>query len=175
MAMSPPRLKVGSNSFRTRKTSRSYLPGSCLGSMYTGPTCPLYLSSREICAGAVVSVIEAQASWPGREYNAPLAMRRNKWCSLLGGPVHVSRDLLTMPMQLLWGIGVVEHVHRDLLTFFESKQWPRELSIVGSGRNDSLRRDLNRRRFDVQCVVCGSGLVRRNHRFTVLNLLLRLS
>src|SRR2546430_14311302 len=42
MAMSPPRLNVGSNSFRTRKTSRSYLPGSCLGSMYTGPTCPLY-------------------------------------------------------------------------------------------------------------------------------------
>ena len=80
-----------------------------------------------------------------------------------------------MPMQLLWRIGVVEHVHRDLLTFFEPKQWPRELSIVGSDRNDSLGRDLNRRRFDVQCVVCGSGLVWRNRWFTVLNLLLRLS
>ena len=80
-----------------------------------------------------------------------------------------------MPVQLLRRIGVVEHVHRDLLTFLEPKQWPRELSVVGSDGNDSLRRNLNRRRFDAQCVVCGSGLVWRNHWLTVLNLLLRLS
>ena len=175
MAMSPPRLKVGSNSFRTRKTSRSYSPGSCFGSYVHRPHLSAILSSREICAGAVVSVIEAQASRSGREHNAPLAMRRNKRRSLLRGSVHVGRDLLTMPMQLLRRIGVVEHVHRDLLTFLEPKQWPRELPIVGSDGNDSLRPDLNRRRFDVQCVFCGSGLAWRNHRFTVLNLLIRLS
>ncbi len=169
MAMSPPRLNVGSNSFRTRKTSRSYLPGSCLGSMHTGPTCPLYCPGREICAGAVVSVIEPQTSRPGREHNAPFAMRGNKWRSLLRGSVHVSRDLLTMPMQLLRCIGVVENVHRDLLTFLEPKQWPRELSIVGSDGNDSAGRDLNRRRSDAQGVVCGGGFALRSHWFTVLS------
>src|SRR5439155_22242589 len=102
-------------------------------------------------------------------------MRRNKRCSLLGGSVHVSRDLLTMPVQLLRRIGVVGHIHRGLLTFFEPKQWPRELSIVRSDGNDSLGRNLNRRRFYAQCVVCGSGLAWRNRWFTVLNLLLRLS
>src|SRR6266481_3673599 len=102
-------------------------------------------------------------------------MRRNKWCSLLGGSVHVGRDLLTMPMQLLRRIGVIEHVHRDLLTFLEPKQWPGELFIVGSDGNDTLGRDFNRRRVDVQSVVCGSGLAWRNRCFTVLNLLLPLS
>src|SRR5207249_8526671 len=102
-------------------------------------------------------------------------MGRNERGPLLGGSVHIRRDLLTMPVQLLWCVGVVEHIDRDLLTFLKPKQWPRELSIVGSNGNDSLRRNLNRRRFDAQCVVCGSGLVRRNRWFTVLNLLLRLS
>ena len=80
-----------------------------------------------------------------------------------------------MPMQLLWCIGVVEHVHCDLLTFLKPKQWPRELSIVGSDRNDSLGRDFKGRCFDVQCVVCGGGVAWRNRWLTVLNLLLRLS
>src|SRR5207237_6668357 len=124
-------------------------------------------------AGAVVSVIEPQACRPGREHNAPLAMGRNKRRSFLGGAVHVGRDLLTMPMQLLRRIGVVEHVHRDLLTFFEPKQWPGELSIVRSDGNDSLGRNLNRRRLYAQRVVCGSGRPRRNRWFTLLNLLLR--
>src|SRR5207249_2302578 len=90
-----------------------------------------------------------RVAYPSR---ATLALRRNKWRSLLGGSVHVGTDLLTMPMQLLWRIGVVERVHRDLLTFLEPKQWPRELSVVRGDGNDSLRRDLNRRCFDAQCV-----------------------
>src|SRR5437660_605093 len=120
------------------------------------------LSSREVCTGAIVGVIEPQASRSGLEHNAPLAMRRNKWRSLLGGAVHVGRDLLAMPVQLLRRIAVVEHVHRDLLTFFEPKQWPRELSIVRSDGYDSRGRDLDRRRFDAQGVVCDSGLAWRN-------------
>src|SRR4029077_18342074 len=133
------------------------------------------LSSREICAGAVVGVIESQACRSGREHNAALAMRRNKRRSLLGGSVNVGRDLLTMPMKLLRRIGVIEQVDCDLLTFLEPKQWPRELSIVGSHRNNSLGRDFNRRRFNPQGVVCGSGLAWRNRWLTVLNWLLRLS
>src|SRR5258708_14814002 len=99
-------------------------------------------------------------------------MRRNKWPSPLRGSGYVSRNLLTMPVQLLRRIGVVEHVHRDLLTFLEPKQWPRELSIVGSDGHDSLVRDLNRRRCDAQCVIWGRGLAWRNRCGTMLNWLL---
>src|SRR4029077_3968403 len=124
-------------------------------------------------AGAVVAVIEPQTSRSGCEHDAPLAMRRNERGTLLRSSVHVGRDLLTMPVQLLRRIGVVGHIHRDLLTFLEPKQWPRELSIVRSDGNDSFGRDLNWRHFDAQGIVCGSGLVWRNRWFTMRSWLLR--
>ncbi len=143
--MSPPRLKVGSNSFSTRNTSRSYLPGSCFGSMYTGPTWPLYCPAERFAPARIVRVIKAKPAGSRREHDAPLAMRGNERRALLGGAVHIGRDFLAMPVQLFGRIGIVVHVHGDLPAFLEAKQRPRELSVVGSRRDDALGRDLDGR------------------------------
>jgi len=91
-------------------------------------------------------------------------MRRNERSAFLGRSVYVGRYHLTVPMQLLWRVGVVVHVYCDLLAFLKAKQWPRELPVVCSRRNDPVGRDLDSRRFDVQRVVGGTGLRRGSRR-----------
>src|SRR5882762_5915853 len=59
-----------------------------------------------------------------------------------------------MPVQLLGCIRVVMNIDRNLAALFETKQRARKLSIVCSGRDDSLGRDLDGRLLNVQCVVC---------------------
>ena len=126
-----------------------------------GPNFAAVLSSGEVRTRAVMRVIKAEARWPGREHDPPLAMRRNERRAFLGRSVHVRRYHLAVPMQLLRRVRVVEHVYCDLPAFFKAKQWPRELPVVGSCRNNPVGRDLDRRRFDVQRVVGGTGSERR--------------
>ena len=116
------------------------------------------LPGSEVGACAVVRVIEAEARRLRREYNSPLAMRGNKRRAFFGGAVHVGRHLLAMPVQLFRRISFVVNVYSDLLAFLEAKQRPGELSIVGCHGDDSLGRDLDRRRLNVQHIIRGAAL-----------------
>src|SRR6266480_3350656 len=69
-------------------------------------------------------------------------------------------------MQLLRCVGVVVNVHADLLAFLEAKEWSREVTIVGRGRNDALGGDLEGGRSNVERVVRGIVSVSWIGRFT---------
>src|SRR5208282_3000684 len=126
-------------------------------------------SGSEVGAGTDVGVIEAETSRSWREHDAPQAMRGNVRRSLLGGAIHVGRDILAMPVQLLGRIAIVEHVHDDLPAFCEPEQWARKMPVVGNEGNDAVGRDLDRRSCDPQRVVCRSGLAWRGRRSAARN------
>src|SRR5215469_393798 len=58
-----------------------------------------------------------------------------------------------MPVELFWRVGVVVNVQHNWAPFLEAKQRTGKLTIVSSGRNDSLGCYLEGRSFDVQRVV----------------------
>ena len=87
-------------------------------------------------------------------------MCRNKGRSLFSSPVNACRNHLAVPVQLLRSVGIVEHVDRDLLTFFEAQERTWELPVVGNRRNDPLRCNLNGARANAQSVI-GPGTYRR--------------
>ena len=127
-----------------------------------GPNFAAILSGRKVCTRAVMRVIKAQGRRPWCEHDPPFALRRNRRRAFLECSVYVGGHRLTVPMQLLRSVGFVIHVDCRLLAFFEAKQWPWELPVVCSGRDDPIGGDLNRRRFDVQRVIRGPGLRRRS-------------
>src|SRR5271166_5090241 len=71
----------------------------------------------EVGAGTVVAVIEAQAGGVRGETYAAFAVRGNPGRTLFSGAVHVGRDLLSMPVQLLGRVGVIEDVDGNRLAF----------------------------------------------------------
>src|SRR5580700_8022907 len=79
------------------------------------------LSGGQIGSGAIVRVVEAEADWLWCEDDAALAMSRDEGSAFFGGAVHVNRNLLAVPMQLLGRVGVVVEIDRDLLAFLEAK------------------------------------------------------
>src|SRR5579862_1079482 len=58
-----------------------------------------------------------------------------------------------MPMQLLRRIRLVGDFDKDWLPFLETKQGAGKLPIVCSDRNNSIRRELDRNRFDLEFVI----------------------
>jgi hypothetical protein len=98
-------------------------------------------------------VVEAQAGWAWSKRDAPHPLRRDERRPFLSRAVHISGNRLPVPMQLLRRIRVVMHIHRRQLAFFETQQRPRELAVVGDGRDDAFRRNLNRRGADSQRIV----------------------
>ena len=63
--------------------------------------------------------------------------------TFFGGPVYVHRHHLSMPVQLLRDISVVEDIDRRGLTFLEADQGAGELSVVVGGRNNAVGRDFD--------------------------------
>jgi hypothetical protein len=77
------------------------------------------------------------------------------------GAIDISREKLPMPMQLLGRIRLVVDVDRDLFAFFETEQWPRELTVVGSRGNDAIRGQFDRLHGDCQGVIHGTAGLQR--------------
>ena len=91
------------------------------------------LAGGEIGSGAIVRVIEAKARRLRHKGDATLAVRRDERRALFGGAIHIDRDELSVPVQLLGRVGVVEDVDGDGLTFFEAQQRSGELAVVSRG------------------------------------------
>ena len=87
------------------------------------------LSGSKICSGAIVCVIEAETRRARPERDPPPAPGRNKWRAFFGGSIHIYRNLLTVPVQLLRSVRVIVNIDGDLPPFFETKQGARKLSI----------------------------------------------
>jgi hypothetical protein len=80
-------------------------------------------------------------------------MRRNEWCTFFRRAIHLCRDHLTVPMQLLGGIGVVVDLNGGGLIFFETQQRSWELTVIRYRRDDMLWRDFNRTCSNTQDVI----------------------
>src|SRR5579871_1969258 len=87
---------------------------------------------------AIVRVIKAKARRLWREYDAPCAMGCNVRCSFLRRSINICRNHLTMPMKLFRNICFVVNVYSNLLAFFKTKQWARELPAIGGEGNDAV-------------------------------------
>ncbi len=104
------------------------------------PDLAAVLAGVQIRLGAHVTVIKAQASWPGGEGDAPRAASGDEWRALFRRAVDVHRNLLAVPMQLFRGVGIVLDIDDDPAPFVQAQERPRELSIVGRGGDDLVRR-----------------------------------
>src|SRR6185437_4424011 len=94
------------------------------------------LSAGQIGSGRKVRVIKTQSRRPGRKAYAAHAVRWNKRRSLLGCAIHIHRNGLPMPVQLLARIGVVVDIDNNPLAFLEAQQRAGKLTVVGGGGND---------------------------------------
>ena len=107
----------------------------------------------EIVHGNDVGVIETEARWLRHEVDAAHVTRRDVWRAFLGGAVNINGHELTVPVQLLRGVGVIIDVDDDPLTFGEAEEGPRKLSVVEGGRDNVLRRQFNQSGADAQAIV----------------------
>ena len=101
------------------------------------------LPAGQIGAGREMRVIETQSRRPGRKAYAAHAMGGNERRSFLGCAIHIDRERLTMPVQLLGRIGVVVDIDDDPLSFLEAQQRAGKLPVIGGGGNDAIRRQFN--------------------------------
>ena len=125
---------------------------------------PAVLASGPVGASDEVGVIEAESCRAGHKRNASHAVGGDVRGALFGGAVHLDRQLLAMPVQLLGGVGVVVDLYPGGLAFLEPEQRSRELPVVDGGGHHSIRRQLDRAGADAQRVV---GLaVRRRRRWS---------
>ena len=98
-------------------------------------------------------VIEAQAARLGREPDTAVTMSRNVRRAFLGGAIDVGRHDLTMPMQLLGCIGLVENIYSHFAAFPEADQRAGELAIVRDRREDFVRRNFDGSSLDAHRVI----------------------
>ena len=91
------------------------------------------LARGEIGSSAIVRVVEAEARGLRHKRDATLAVRRNERRAFFGGAIHVDWHELSVPVQLLGRVGVVEDVDGDALSFLEAKQRSGELAVVSRG------------------------------------------
>lgn len=87
------------------------------------------------------------------ECDAPFAMSGNVGRALFGGAVHIDRDLLPVPVQLFGSIGFIVDVDDCFLAFLEAQERAGKLAVVSGSGKDAIRRNLDRRIFNVQSVV----------------------
>src|SRR6266849_8275510 len=113
------------------------------------------LSSMEISTGPIMRVIETQARWTRSEHNPGHSACRDERRPFFRSAIHVRRNKLSVPVQLLRRVRVIVYFDRYRLAFFETKQRAWELPVVGERREDAFRRDLDRTRADAQ------GIARR--------------
>ena len=94
----------------------------------------------QVVAGNDMRVIKSKAARFGHERNSARAMRRDKGRPFFRGPIYITWNLLTVPVQQFGRIGFIEDIHRDALTLLEPKKRPWKLPIVESCGDDLIRR-----------------------------------
>jgi len=87
-------------------------------------------------------VVEAEAGGTGQEGDRPPTVGRDEGRAFFRSAVHIGRDELTMPMQLLGRVGVVTDVDGDALAFFQAEHRTWKLAVVRSGGDNVLGRNL---------------------------------
>ena len=97
----------------------------------------------------------AEPRRPRSKCDAARSMRRNERRALFRRAVHVYRNLLPAPVQLLRRIGLVVNIDRNRLPFPESQQRSGELAVVRCYQHDAIRRELDGLHRDGQCVIGG--------------------
>ena len=116
-------------------------------------------ASGKIRASVVVGVIKTETRRLRNKDDAPHAVGVNVGRAFFGSAVNIGGNLLAVPVQLLGRIGVVEHIDRNLMAFFETKQRAGELPVVAGQRQDAVGSDFDCGSLDVQRVIglVGSG------------------
>src|SRR5712692_1319672 len=113
------------------------------------------LSSVEISTRPIMRVIETEAGWTRSEHNPAHSACWDERRPFFRSAIHIRRNKLSVPVQLLRGLRVVVHLNRHRLAFLEPQQGSGELPVVGDRREDAFRRNLDRTRADAQ------GIARR--------------
>ena len=119
------------------------------------------LAGREIRASAIVGVIEAETRGIGSEVEAAQAVGGDVGSAFFGGAVHVDRNELAVPVELLGRVGVVEDVDGDRLALLEAEEGAGELAVIGDSRDDALGGDFDGGGLDAEGVVSGGLRLRR--------------
>ncbi len=150
--------KEGSNSFRTRKTSRSYLPAPASARYTPVQTCPLYwpacrVERRRGCA------CDRNESPQGRGVKGDAAhtVRWDKGRAFLRCSIHVRRRRIVRASAAVPACPCrCESSTTACWPSLKSQERPREPAVVGGRGNDVVARQFDRRGGDAQGVVCGS-------------------
>src|ERR1700733_2703677 len=96
------------------------------------------LPSAEVASSTDMRVIEAKAKGLWNERNSAASMRSDERRPFFCRTVYIRRDSLSMPVKLLWNVGLIMYIDRDTLAFFEAEKRTRKLAVVGSYRHDVL-------------------------------------
>lgn len=111
------------------------------------------LPRMQVGACAQVCVIKAEPRRPRGKRNATRAVCRDIGCSLFGGTIHVSREKLSVPVQLFRRVGIVVDVHNHTQAFLQAEKRTGELAIVGGCRKNALRTHFNQSGADPDGVI----------------------
>src|SRR6266852_3623840 len=87
------------------------------------------LSSVEISTRSIMRVIETETGWTRSEYNLAHSACRDERRPFFRGAIHVRRNKLSVPVQLLRSVRVIVYLDRYRLSFFETKQRSWELTV----------------------------------------------
>ena len=115
--MSPPWLKDGSNQKDFPVVGARVMLWLNVNWSYLRAVLPRV----EVGGRAIVRVIETETGRPRRERNAAHSVCRDEGRPFFRSAIHVCRNHLAMPVQLLGNVGVVVHFDRGWLTFLETQ------------------------------------------------------
>src|SRR3984893_16432449 len=99
-----------------------------LGLYVNWPDLAAVLSSVEIGSGPIVGMIEAETGSSGSDDNPPHPMGRDEGCPFLRRTIHIRRNELSVPMQLLRDVRITVYFHCDRPALFEAQQGARGLT-----------------------------------------------
>ena len=102
------------------------------------------LTGREIGPGANMRVIEAETRGLWHKRNSAVAVRRNERRAPFRRSIHIGRNELPVPVQLLWSVGLVAKVDADSFTLFQAQQRAGEFSVIRGDREDATRSEFDR-------------------------------
>src|SRR5216684_1483327 len=92
------------------------------------------LSSVEISTRPIVCVIETETGWTRSEHNPAHSACRDERRPFFRSAIHVRRNKLSVPVQLLRSVRVIVYLDRYRLAFFETKLLSCELTVGGDRR-----------------------------------------
>src|ERR1700690_3580419 len=113
------------------------------------------LASVQIRPGSFVRVIKTETRGTGSELNSTHTVRGDEWLPFLHRAIHIRRNELTVPVQLLRRVRVIVPFHDRWLPLFETPPRPWELAVICDRRDDVFGCD-----FDRSCAN-GQNIVRR--------------